>query len=229
MIKVFTTVFFVLAQTYLLYAQNASILKDSVCIPNKCFELQELKMNIKNVEIYKNIQKSYNIFNGFLFEIPEKRLQSKKDTLKILISDNSLLESQYGFEKYKIYFNQKRILNVSVSITSYGSTWEDEKYYFFDLKNNTDIGDKLFINKKKLLQLCGKKLKAEEEASFPVNNLSQYKINTDNKGKVIGISFVFEDEKNRTNSGYQKYTISIKWNEIQNFISPNYKKLLMEY
>ncbi len=79
------------------YAQNGSILKDSVCISHDCFELQELKINTKNTKIYTKIQKSFDIFNGLLFEIPEKRLQAKKDTLKYLIATNS-------FKRISVWF-----------------------------------------------------------------------------------------------------------------------------
>ena len=60
-------------------------------------------------------------------------------------------------------------------------------YYFFDEMNDTEIGDNLFINKKTLLQVCRKKLKTDKSISFPIKNLSQYKINTNTAGNITGI------------------------------------------
>lgn len=211
------------------YAQEVSILKDSVCISKECFELQELKIGTKNIGIYKKIQKSYDLFNGTFFDSPEKRLNAKKDTLKNLISTNSLRDNQYGFENYKIYLNKNGLLNVSVHIQSYGSPWEDTVYYFFDEMNDTEVGEKLFINKKMLLQVCRKKLKSDKSISFPINNLNQYKINANTSGNITGINFIFYDEKNRTNSGYPEYSISFTWKEIKRFIAPQYKERLIKY
>ncbi|MBD3906713.1 hypothetical protein NAL32_19060 [Chryseobacterium sp. Ch-15] len=228
MMKSLTNLAIVFLFSSLSFAQNVSILKDSICVSHDCFELQELKINTKNTEAYKKIQKSFDVFNGFLFDIPEKRLQAKKDTLKSLISKNSLRESQYGFEKYEILFDKKGLLNLSMKIQSYGSPWENTKYYFFDINNNTQIGDNLFINKKKLLFLCKKKIKNEEGQSFNMKSLSQYKLNTNSKGKVIGISIIFYDEENGTNSGYPQYLALFKWKEIEKFISQKYRNSLLQ-
>jgi len=209
------------------YAQNVSVLKDSVCISKECFELQELKIGTKNTGIYKKIQKSYDLFNGTFFDSPEKRLNAKKDTLKNLISTNSLRDNQYGFENYKIYLNKNGLLNVSVHIQSYGSPWEATVYYFFDEMNDKEIGDNLFINKKMLLQVCRKKLKTDKSISFPIKNLHQYKINTNTSGSITGIDFIFYDEKKRTNSGYPEYSVSFTQKEIEKFIAPHYKKRLI--
>ena len=64
------------------YAQNVSVLKDSVCVSKECFELQELKIGTKNIGIYKRIQKSYDLFNGTFFDSPEIRLNAKKRYFK---------------------------------------------------------------------------------------------------------------------------------------------------
>ncbi|GEJ46086.1 MULTISPECIES: hypothetical protein [unclassified Chryseobacterium] len=191
--------------------------------------MQELKIGTKNIGIYKKIQKSYDLFNGTFFDSAERRLNAKKDTLKNLISTNSLRDNQYGFENYKIYLNKNGLLNVSVYIQSYGSPWEDIVYYFFDEMNDTEVGENLFINKKMLLQVCRKKLKSDKSISFPINNLNQYKINTNTSGNITGINFIFYDEKNRTNSGYPEYSISFTWKEIKRFIASQYKERLIKY
>ncbi|MBO9693612.1 hypothetical protein [Chryseobacterium sp.] len=229
MIKYLFNILCIFLFSFTSYAQEVSILKDSVCISKECFELQELKIGTKNIGIYKKIQKSYDLFNGTFFDSPEKRLNAKKDTLKNLISTNSLRDNQYGFENYKIYLNKNGLLNVSVHIQSYGSPWEDTVYYFFDEMNDTEVGENLFINKKMLLQVCRKKLKSDKSISFPINNLNQYKINANTSGNITGINFIFYDEKNRTNSGYPEYSISFTWKEIKRFIAPQYKERLIKY
>ncbi|MBE4949720.1 hypothetical protein [Chryseobacterium culicis] len=228
MIKYLFNISFIFLFSLSSYAQNVSVLKDSVCISKKCFELQELKIGTKSTAIYKRIQKSYDLFNGIFFDSPEKRLNAKKDTLKNLISTNSLRDNQYGFEKYKIFLNKNGLLNISVHIQSYGSPWEATVYYLFDEMNDTEVGDNLFINKKMLLQLCRKKLKTDKSISFPIKNLSQYKINTNSEGKITGIDFIFNDEKNRTNSGYPEYSVSFRWKDVEKFIALQYKKRLIK-
>ncbi|WP_265429371.1 hypothetical protein [Chryseobacterium sp. YIM B08800] len=134
-----------------------------------------------------------------------------------------LRESQYGFEKYKILFDKKGLLNLSMKIQSYGSPWENTKYYLFDINDDTEIGENLFINKKMLLNLCNKKIKNQVGKCFNMKSLSQYKINTNNMGKGVDISFIFYDK-----SGYPQYLALFKWKEIENFISKKYKNLLLQ-
>ncbi|MDC8101162.1 hypothetical protein [Chryseobacterium rhizosphaerae] len=229
MIKYPLNILFVFLFSIFSYAQNVSVLKDSICISKECFELQELKIETKNTVIYKKIQKSYDLFNGVFFDSPEKRLNAKKDTLKNLISTNSLRDYQFGFEKYKIFLNKNGLLNVSVHIQSYGSPWEYTIYYFFDEMNDTEVGEKLFMNKKMLLQICGKKLKTDNNAFVPIKNLNQYKIDTSIEGKIIGINLIFYDEKGRTNSGYPEHSVYFTWKEIEKFIVPQYRRRLTQY
>lgn len=228
MIKFFSSILFFLLSTYIVYAQSVSVLKDSVCISNECFELQELKINSQNTQIYKKIQNGYDIFNGVLFEIPEKRLHAKKDTLRKLISENSLKESQFGFEKYRILFDRKGLLNLSVSIQSYGSPWEDIRYSLFDINDDTDIGDKLFINKNLLLKLCNKKMYDQEPVNFKANSLSEYILDTDNKKNFTGITFVLYNTEERESGGYKVYSVPFTRREIEEFITPEYKKILFK-
>jgi hypothetical protein len=227
MIKYLFNILFIFLFSLSSYAQDVFVLKDSVCISKECFELQELKIGTKNTGIYKKIQKSYDLFNGTFFDSPEKRLNAKKDTLKNLISTNSLRDKQYGFENYKIYLSKNGLFNVSVHIQSYSSPWEATVFYFFDEMNDTEVGENLFVNKKMLLQVCRKKLKTDKSISFPIKNLSQYKISTNTAGNITGIDFIFYDEKNRTNSGYPEYSVSFTWKEIEKFIAPQYRKRLI--
>jgi hypothetical protein len=228
MIKYLFNILFIFLLSLSSYAQNVSILKDSVCISQECFELQELKIQTKNPGIYTKIQKNYDLFNGTFFDSPEKRLNAKKDTLKNLISTNSLRDYQFGFEKYKIFLNKNGLFNISLHIQSYGSPWEDTVYYFFDEMNDTEVREKLFINKKILLQICRKKIKENDHIFFLIKNLNQYKIDANTAGKITGINLIFHDEKNRTNSGYPEYSVYFTWKEIEKFVAPQYRKRLMQ-
>jgi len=53
--------------SFLVFGQKPSILRDSVCHNNNCYKLQELKLPAKDSNIYKKIQSTYNIFEGFFF------------------------------------------------------------------------------------------------------------------------------------------------------------------
>jgi uncharacterized protein YpbB len=143
-------------------SQNLKILKDSVFIDNSYFKLQELKITSKNNEannkIYKIIQNTYPIFDKPFFGSPEQRIKIKKDTISKYVLENSLRESNVGFEDYKIYYDKNNIINISIGIQSYGSPWEGTKYYCFDLNNGKRIGLDLFVNHQALLKKIRNKL-----------------------------------------------------------------------
>lgn len=162
----------------------------------------------------------------FFFENPNERLKAKKNNLISLITKDILQESQYGFESYHLLYNNNGILNLSVKLQYYGSPWEDTKYLCFDTNADKEIGKALFVNQSKLLQIINKKLRSEESKSFIFKDLSTYKINANNKGKITSISFVFFDLNDRMNSGYPQYLVSFDWDEIQKYISPKYKNIL---
>ncbi len=207
--------------------QNVSVLKDSVCVSNTCFELQELKIgDHKGTAIYQQIQKKDDLFNGVFFDDAAKRLKAKKDTLNNLISKDLLQESQYGFEKYKILYQKNGLLNVSVNIQAYGSSFEQTQYYFFDLNKDAEIGKELFINQRLLLSFCDKKIKAQQGVVFHSENLSEYILIADRKGKISGIRIIFHESDKEGKSNYEEYSASFTWKEIEKFIAPAYRNML---
>ncbi|WP_262152355.1 hypothetical protein [Chryseobacterium foetidum] len=142
------------------------------------------------------MQNTFPVLDGLLFEDPEKRLNAKKDTLRKLIANEALKESQFGFERYTIICSKNNLTNISIGIQSYGSSWEDEKYYLFDTENSVNIGSRLFINSKKLLNFCYKKLKVQDDVICSSTDLSQYFFEIDTSGNVSGITFVFNVDQN---------------------------------
>lgn len=169
------------------------------------------------------MQNTFPVLDGLLFEDPEKRLNAKKDTLRKLIANEALKESQFGFERYTIICSKNNLTNISIGIQSYGSSWEDEKYYLFDTENSVNIGSRLFINSKKLLDFCYKKLKVQDDVICSSTDLSQYFFEIDTSGNVSGITFVFNVDQNFLSSGNRKCKISFSWKEIKKFIAPKYK------
>lgn len=214
-------------------SQNLKILNDSIFIDNSYFKLQELKVISKNElvknKIYKTIQSTYDIFDEVYFNTPEERIKIKKDTLSKRIIENRLRESNLGFEDYKIYYDKNNIINISIGIQSYGSPWEGIQYYCFDLNNGKRIGLDLFIKQQVLLKKIRYKLNEQSKnLSVKQNDLSNFKIMTDKNYHISGIEFSVFDTKNYRNSGYQEFIVHFDWSEINEYISPLYKNILLE-
>ncbi|RRJ88929.1 hypothetical protein EG240_03780 [Paenimyroides tangerinum] len=204
-------------------AQNITILKDSVHISNQYYVLEEMNLSIKNKNIYKILQQKYNLFDGNYFKDPINRLTAKKEKLINLSED--LNRHQYGFESYEILYIDSKYLALSISIQVFGSPWEDSEYYFFDLEKDTNIGNSLFKNRKKLLLECNKKLINQENIrlNLETSDLSNYILVFDSNRKFNEIIFVFKDLNNYSVSGNQKYEVSFTRIEIENFIASKYR------
>lgn len=231
--KILSQILFILLYSTFINGQNLKILKDSVFIDNSYFKLQELKITSKNKEannkIYKIIQNTYPIFDKPIFGSPEQRIKVKKDTISEYVLENSLRESNVGFEDYKIYYDKNNIINISIGIQSYGSPWEGIKYYCFDLNNGKRIGLDLFINHQALLKKIRNKLNEQSvNLSIKKNDLSSFKIITDKNKHISGINFSIFDTENYRNSGYEEFIVHFDWNEIKEYISPVYKNRLLK-
>lgn len=212
-------------------SQTFSIIKDSVLINSTYFVLEDFKINSNNKNatnnIYKIIQKTYNIFDKSLICEPNIRLKIKKDSLSNYVLNNKLNETNFGFEHYEVYFNKNGILNLSINIQSYGSPFEFQTIYCFDLNTGKKIESNLFINLKVLLKKCKTKLK-ENNNSISIKNsdLSNFEITTDIDNNFTELNFIIFDKQYR-NSGYQKHIIHFKRKEIEKYISPVFKDRLM--
>lgn len=210
-------------------SQNLNIINDSILIDNSYFKLEELRIISKNQlinhRIYKTIQSTYNIFDGVYFDTPEERIKIKKDTLSRRIVENRLRESNSGFEHYEIYYDKNNIINLSISIQSYGSPWEGIKYYCFDLNTGKKIGLDLFLKQDKLLKEIRTKLKIQgTKIGVKRNDLLNFKILVDRSKYVKGIDFSIFDTENYRNGGYEEFIVHFDWTEIKEYLSSIYKK-----
>jgi len=229
MLKIATL--FLLLLSGSLKSQTVQILKDSVLFESNYYVLEEVKFNTGNqhtVAIYGEIQNAFDIFNKPSFETPEKRIQAKKDTLLELISNNELRQANYGFEQYNIFYDKNHLLNLSVHLQSYGSPFEATRYYCFDLNTGKNIGSQLFINQTALLKCIKSRLKKQNGKLQPnLKALQDFKITTDSKNKITGISFMVADSENYRNSGYEQFEVVFTWKEIQKYIAPSFKKRII--
>jgi hypothetical protein len=212
-------------------SQKLKILKDSVAIDSSFFVIEELKINSNNEkannQIYAVTQSTYEIFEKPFIGKPEERIKMKKDTIFNRISNNTLRESNSGFEHYEIYYDKNNIINISISIQSYGSPWEAIQYYCFDLRNGKRVGTNLFIYQQNILKNIKEKLKDQDiNLLVKSNDLLNFKIVTDRNKNVSGIDFSIFDTKNYRNSGYEEFIVHFEWNEIEKYISPTFKERL---
>ena len=209
-------------------SQNIKILKDSVLIDSSFFVIEELEINSNNEKvknkIYAVTQNAYEIFDKPFVGNPKIRILMKKDTISNRILNNTLRESNSGFEHYEIYYDKNDIVNFSIAIQSYGSPWEEIQYYCFDLNNGKRIGLDLFVNQKTFLKKCKSKLSDQSiKLSVKKNDLSNFKILTDKNKHITGVDFSIFDTENYRNSGYEEFVVHFDLREIKEHISPIYK------
>lgn len=213
---------YILLFPFFVYSQKIEVLKDTVCLSTQCFELQELKIN--KPLVYSQIQGVYHLFDNKIFTHYEDRLSYKKKLFKEYKSEETLRESQYGFENYEIFFNKNDLLNLSISLQVYGSPYEDTRYFTFDLKKDKNIGCLLFKNKKNLIKTCLGKLEKIYHIKFSIkfDDLSNYKINEDENRNIYNLTFVFTNPENRDES----YEVIFLYNEIKPYIKQKYLIIL---
>ena len=212
------------------YAQDATILKDSVLIGSDYYVLEELKLDVKEadaMEIYKRIRGASGVMEGAISLSPDQRLGAKKDTLLALIADSTLREAAYGFEHYQVLYDKQGLLNVSVLIQSYGSAFESRQYYCFDLATGKEIGGELFIDRNRLLRVISKKLEQEADIKTRPEDLGKYGVVTGSSGAIEGIKFFAEDTGNYRSSGYPVYEVYFEIKEIAPYIAPAYRKRVL--
>lgn len=210
-------------------AQQVSILKDSVQIGEQYYVLEEpqLANQYSNVamDIYKKVRNK-SIMSSYLSATPAQRLKAKKDILKTLIANGTLREAGYGFEHYELFYDQVGLLNLSVSIQSFGSPFESRQAYCFDLSTGKILGNGLFVNHKGLLKVVGDKLKLQKKGlKLNLETLDQYEI-VHHKGVIDGIKFLITDTVNYRNSGYEIFEVDLNRKEIASYLVPEFKKRL---
>lgn len=210
-------------------AQQLIILKDSVKIGEQYYVLEEPKLanqysNI-SMEIYKKIRNK-SIMNSYFSATPEQRLKAKKESLMALMLDSRLREAAYGFEHYELFYDRADLLNLSVNIQSYGSPFESQQAYCFDLSTGKIVGKALFINHKGLLKMVSDKLKEQKKGlKLNLDALDQYEI-VSHKGIFEGIKFLITDTVNYRNSGYEVFEVDLNRKEVTSYLAPAFKRRL---
>lgn len=230
MLKI-TVLFLLLLSSGRLKSQTVQVLKDSVLLESNYYVLEELKFKTVNkhtAAIYGEIQGTFDIFNKPSFDKPEKRIKAKKDTLLELISNNELRQANYGFEHYEIFYDKNQLLNLSIELQSYGSPFEANRYFCFDLNTGKNVGQDFFINQTALLKCVKSRLKKQNEKIKPtLEALQNFKIVMDSKNAITGISFIITDTENYRNSGYEQFKVDFTWKEIQKYIATSFKKRII--
>ena len=189
-----------------LYSQSVKIIKDSVCIDGKYYELQEL--TITKQRCFFTIQRAFDIFDGARFQDYEHRLYYKKKAV-LECGSMSRLECGsfeclqkigYAFEEYMINYEKNGILNQEIWVTGVGCPRSSVQFFTFDLNEDKNLGEDVFIYKDLLLKKYIRKLKAEfteegdeyDEDDGKIINLSQYKIETDTAGNIQKFVFYYD-------------------------------------
>ena len=189
-----------------LYSQSVKIIKDSVCIDGKYYELQEL--TITKQRCFFTIQRAFDIFDGARFQDYEYRLYYKKKTV-LECGSMSRLECDsfeclqkigYAFEEYMINYEKNGILNLEIWVTGVGCPRSSVQFFTFDLNEDKNLGEDVFIYKDLLLKKYIRKLKAEfteegdeyDEDDGKIIDLSQYKIETDTAGNIQKFVFYYD-------------------------------------
>ena len=218
-----------------LYSQSVKIIKDSVCIDGKYYELQEL--TITKQRCFFTIQRAFDIFDGARFQDYEYRLYYKKKTV-LECGSMSRLECGsfeclqkigYAFEEYMINYEKNGILNLEIWVTGVGCPRSSVQFFTFDLNEDKNLGEDVFIYKDLLLKKYIRKLKAEfteegdeyDEDDGKIIDLSQYKIETDTAGNIQKFVFYYD---------YLRMYLfaEFSFEEIKPFLKPEFLRRLSD-
>ena len=233
--KKYILVVYILCSSLSLYSQSVKIIKDSVCIDVKYYELQEL--TITKQRCFFTIQRAFDIFDGARFQDYEHRLYYKKKAVLECGSMSRLecgsfeclREIGYAFEDYIINYEKNGILNLGIWVTGVGCPSSSVQFFTFDLDEDKSLGEDVFIYKDLLLKKYIRKLKAEfiaegeeyDEDDGKLIDLSQYEIETDSVGNIQ--KFVFY---------YYYYRIYLyaefSFEEIKPFLKPEFLRRLSD-
>ena len=157
--KKYILVVYILCSSLSLYSQSVKIIKDSVCIDGKYYELQEL--TITQPQIYRAIQEVYYVFDSN-FTNYKDRLNYKK---KLILDCNGiwecLREKDYVLEYYDINYQKNDILNVTLRTENFANTFIGIELFTFDLKEGKNLREEVFINKDKLLEIYREKIEED--------------------------------------------------------------------
>lgn len=225
----------ILCSSLSLYSQSVKIIKDSVCIDGKYYELQEL--TITKQRCFFTIQRAFDIFDGARFQDYEHRLYYKKKAV-LECGSMSRLECGsleclqkigYAFEEYMINYEKNGILNLEIWVTGVGCPRSSVQFFTFDLNEDKNLGEDVFIYKDLLLKKYIRKLKAEfteegdeyDEDDGKIIDLSQYKIETDTAGNIQKFVFYY--------AYFRMYLFAeFSFEEIKPFLKPEFLRRLSD-
>ena len=228
-------VVYILCSSLSLFSQPVKIIKDSVCIDGKYYELQEL--TITKQRCFFTIQRAFDIFDGARFQDYEHRLYYKKKAV-LECGSMSRLECGsfeclqkigYAFEEYMINYEKNGILNLEIWVTGVGCPRSSVQFFTFDLNEDKNLGEDVFIYKDLLLKKYIRKLKAEfteegdeyDEDDGKIIDLSQYKIETDTAGNIQKFVFYYYY--------FSMYLFAeFSFEEIKPFLKPEFLRSLNE-
>lgn len=226
-------VVYILCSSLSLYSQSVEILKDSIYIDGEYYELQELA--ITQPVCYSAIQEylyKYKVVDRIFTNYKERLNYKKKLILDCGNSLECLRDKGCPLEYYFIIYEKNGILNLDMAADYLyvGSTTVNLFNFTFDLKEDKNLGEDVFINKDKLLRIYQKKLKVvfrEMEEEFDDNDveridLSQYDIVTDTAGNILRFVFIYHFFK----SIY--WDVSFSFEEIKPFLNPEFLRRLNE-
>ena len=209
---------------------HIQIIKDSVYMDGGWWELQEL--TITQPHVYRAIQEVfYDFLVDRIFIDYTERLNYKKKLILNCGGDyDCIYDNAYPFERYYINYEKNSILNLEMATDFVGSLSVVLFSFTFDLKEDKNLGEDIFVNKDKLLRIYQKKLKVvykEAEEDFYYDDvryidLSQYDIKTDTTGNISNFAFIYQFHKNIY------WDVSFSFEEIKPFLKPEFLRRLTD-
>ena len=212
---------------------HIEIIKDSVCVGGECWELQEL--TITQPHVYRTIQEVFPIFGDTLFfgTYKERLNYKKKMILDCNGSWDCLQKKGYVNELYTINYEKNGILNLMIQYFQGELMFEIgfPVYFTFDLKEDWNFGEDVFVNKETLTKKIYKKMKPQgsfipstvfdELFKEEYIDLSKYEIKTDSNGVI---KFVFMYWYHRSLPLYAEFSFE----EIKPFLKPEFLRRLTD-
>ena len=232
-------VVYILCSSLSLYSQQVEIIKDSVCIDGVWRELQELTFT--HPQIYCAIQEDYNDFDTIFTDYKERLNYKKKLILDCNGSWKCLREKDYVLEYYEINYQKNGILNATLCVENFVNTFIGIYLFTFDLIEDKNLREDVFINKDKLLEIYREKIEEDykdvkkdndayadddnffsDDEDIAPTHLSQYKIETDSLGKVVFFRFYYPFRWN------MRLLAEFSFEEIKPFLKPEFLRRLTD-
>ena len=230
---------YILCNSLSLYSQQVEIIKDSVCIDGVWRELQELTFT--HPQIYCAIQEDYNDFDTIFTDYKERLNYKKKLILDCNGSWKCLREKDYVLEYYEINYQKNGILNATLCVENFVNTFIGIYLFTFDLIEDKNLREDVFINKDKLLEIYREKIEEDykdvkkdndayadddnffsDDEDIAPTHLSKYKIETDSLGKVVFFRFYYPFRWN------MRLFAEFSFEEIKPFLKPEFLRRLTD-